>query len=45
VEHLMEVTLIGLVSGIIGTGIGGLLAYFKYNNGVLCGADDFSSMF
>ncbi|MCX7709421.1 MAG: ZIP family metal transporter [Clostridia bacterium] len=30
-EHLLKVTLIGMISGIIGTGIGGLAAFFVSN--------------
>jgi ZIP family zinc transporter len=45
VEHLLKVTCIGLFSGIIGTGTGGLMAFFinKISNRTLCLILEFSA--
>lgn len=44
-EHLLKVTLVGLVSGITGTGIGGLMAFFvnRITNRYLCFLLEFSA--
>jgi zinc transporter, ZIP family len=45
VEHLLQITLLGLVSGITGTGIGGLSAFFvtKISNRILSTILEFSA--
>lgn len=44
-SHLIKVTILGLISGIIGTGIGGLAAFFVTNitNRILCFILEFSA--
>lgn len=46
VEHILKITIVGLISGITGTGIGGLIAFFvdrKISNRVLSSILEFSA--